>query len=124
MKDCGAPGNQLVLAPNGDLGVCQAFLPSRKFYSFNINTDKDIGYDRLVGEWKNRYSLNMDECLDCEALGICGGGCPYNSYVNTGSIWSLDERMCKHNKEFIDWLMWDIYDNQQSPKRTKFITSS
>jgi len=110
LKDCGAPGNQIVLAPNGDIGPCQGFLASRKYYTMNINESPDLQKDSSFNEWKDRYAINMDECLDCEALGICGGGCPYNSYVNKGSIWEVDERICDHNKTFLNWLLWDLHD--------------
>tara|TARA_Y100000310_G_C20663053_1_gene805873 strand:- start:804 stop:2084 length:1281 start_codon:yes stop_codon:yes gene_type:complete len=112
IKDCGAPGNQIVLSPNGDIGPCQAFLPSRKYFTQNIhNKDVNLQKDPSFKEWSKRYPLNIEECLDCEAIGICGGGCPYNSYINKGSIWELDERMCIHNKKFLKWLLEDLYSS-------------
>lgn len=107
LKDCGAPGNQIVLAPNGDIGPCQGFLPSRKYFTQNINRSPNLIDDISFNEWSKRYPVNMKECIDCEALGICGGGCPYHSSLRNGSIWELDERMCKHNKLLIDWLVWE-----------------
>ncbi len=116
LKDCGAPGNQIVLAPNGDIGPCQGFLTSRKYYTMNIDKFPDLQKDSSFKEWKDRYAVNMDECLDCEALGICGGGCPYSSYVNKGSIWEVDERICDHNKTFLNWLLWDLHDSRANLK--------
>jgi len=113
LKDCGAIGNQIVVAPNGDVGPCQAFLPSRKYFNQNINKGPiNLEDCTSFGEFKKRYPISMKECLDCEAIGICGGGCPYQAYVSKGSIWELDERMCKHNKKFLNWLLWDLYDSK------------
>jgi len=111
LKDCGAPGNQIVLAPNGDIGPCQAFLPSKKYFTQNVNNAPTIANDLSFNEWSKRYPMNMDVCFDCVALGICGGGCPYQSYLQNGTIWGLDNRMCTHNKLLIDWLVWDNYDS-------------
>jgi len=113
LKDCGAIGNQMVLSPDGDVGPCQAFLPSRKYFNQNI-TKGEINLEEKssFGQFKDRYPMNMKECLDCEAIGICGGGCPYQSYLKTGSIWGLDQRMCIHNKKFLNWLLWDLYDSK------------
>lgn len=117
LKDCGAPGNQIVLAPNGDIGPCQAFLPSRKYFDQNIDKNPCLECNSF-SEWKQRYPININECLDCEAIGICGGGCPYQSYLSTGSIFGLDKRMCTHNKQFLDWLLWDLFDSQDGKSKS------
>jgi len=62
-------------------------------------------------EWNKRTPLNMPECQDCVALGICGGGCPMNAYSNNHSIWALDERFCVHAKMTLEWLIWELYTN-------------
>jgi len=56
----------------------------------------------------------MPECQGCFALGICGGGCPYQSELETGSIWGLDKRFCIHAKMTLEWLVWDLYKQTQA----------
>ncbi|RJO65972.1 MAG: radical SAM protein [Myxococcales bacterium] len=108
LKDCGAPGQQIVLAPDGDIGVCHGFLSSRRYFTYNIHRNPDPPLDEIFRDWYGRYPLQMDACADCIALGICGGGCPYQSHVKEGSLWALDKRMCMHNKKFVEWLLWDV----------------
>lgn len=60
-----------------------------------------------------RSPLNMPECQDCPALGICGGGCPYQSELEMGSIWALDKRFCIHAKMTLEWLIWDLFKQTQ-----------
>ena len=48
------------------------------------------------------------------ALGICGGGCPFQAEITTGSIWGLDERFCVHAKMTLEWLIWDLYSQMKS----------
>ena len=110
LKDCGGVGNQIVVAPDGRIGPCHAFLQQEKYFYASITKPEDVLDNPTFMEWSSRYPLNMHQCISCEALGICGGGCPYQAYISKGSIWELDERMCRHNKDFLSWLLWDIYD--------------
>lgn len=113
MFDCAAAGgNQIVFAPNGDIGICHGFIGNRKFFVSNIYNDCDFSplrCDEYI-EWSKRTPINMEKCQDCYALGICGGGCPLNAYQTHGSIWELDERFCVHSKMTLEWLIWDLYD--------------
>lgn len=106
LKDCGGVGNQLVITPDGYAGPCHGFASSHKYFRpISELKGKDLKKDEVFLEWSNRYPLNMDSCLDCPALGVCGGGCPYNSYLVKGDIKELDERMCKHNRKVLDWII-------------------
>ncbi len=107
--DCGAAGaGQIVIAPDGEVGVCHGFLGSREFFPANVdNIDFDPSTD--FSEWGKRTPLNMPECDDCMALGICGGGCPLNALKNTGSLWGMDQRFCVHSKKTLEWLVWDLF---------------
>jgi len=51
----------------------------------------------------------MPQCFGCEAIGLCGGGCPINAELNFGSIWALDTRFCIHTKSTLEWMIWDQY---------------
>lgn len=109
--DCGAAGaGQIVIAPDGDVGVCHGFLGSREYFSTNVDdVDFDPVSDPTFAEWGKRTPLNMPECDGCMALGICGGGCPLNALKNTGSIWGLDKRFCVHSNKTLEWLVWDLF---------------
>ena len=108
--DCGAAGgNQIVIAPNGDVGICHGFTAERKYFPTNINDDAfDVSRDVIYNEWSTRSPLNMPQCQGCPALGMCGGGCPFQAEIETGSIWNLDERFCVHAKLTLEWLIWDL----------------
>jgi len=109
--DCGATGgNQIVIAPDGSVGICHGFLAERKYFPTNIwDKSFDIENNSVYKEWSMRSPLNMEECQSCSALGICGGGCPFQSEIEKGSIWELDERFCIHAKMTLEWLLWDLY---------------
>ena len=111
--DCAATGgNQIVAAPDGELGICHGFISTRGYFYGNINNGIDkVKYDKVYNEWLRRSPIFMDECMDCAAVAICGGGCPYNAHINTGSIWGKDDRFCIHAKMTLDWLIWKLYEN-------------
>lgn len=113
LYDCGAlGGNQIVIAPDGQVGICHGYLHSREYFPTTIYDDAfNPINDQVFLEWNKRTPINMPRCMSCEALGICGGGCPQNAENNGAnhSIWDLDERFCVHAKKTLEWLIWDLY---------------
>lgn len=108
--DCGVIGNQIVVAPDGQIGVCQDFVKPRQYFKGSVyDDDYDPIVSGLFSEWRKRSPFFMKKCFDCEALGICGGGCPASVELKTGSRWNIDERICSHSKLSLEWLIWDAY---------------
>lgn len=109
--DCGGCGGQIVIAPDGQVGICHAYLGERKFFDFNVHDTKDVDLSNHPDfvEWSKRSPLNMPQCYDCPVLGICGGGCAKNAEVQTGSIWELDHHFCIYAKHTLEWMIWDLY---------------
>ena len=108
---CASGGNQFVIAPDGNIGICHGYLNNRKYFSANV-LDKDFDFRNSTdfAYWKKRSPLFMPECQNCECLGICGGGCPYAADYMHGSIYALDDRFCIHAKKVLKWLMNDLYE--------------
>lgn len=115
LHDCSASGgNQYVISPNGDVGICHAYLYDKKYFPTNIyDTEFRPENNDTFKMWKNRTPILMDECLNCESLGICGGGCPYIAEYNKNSIFELDERFCIHSKRLLNWMITDLYNNMK-----------
>lgn len=109
LKDCGGVGNQLVFFPNGDVGVCEAYLCNRKEIIGNVKGIclEDIEKNEVVKKWTKRYPLNMEDCLYCPAVGICGGGCPFNAETRLRNIYELDKPFCVHTNKLLEWLLKD-----------------
>jgi uncharacterized protein len=107
--DCQATGAQIVCAPNGRLGVCHEGIGAKNFFFGLVSKKFDFHNNSVVKEWKSRAPLNMPQCWDCPALGICGGGCAYGAWLRNGSIWSVDDRFCVHSLMTLKWLIWDLF---------------
>lgn len=108
-RDCCGCGKQVVILPNGKIGVCHAYSGTEEFF-VSPGHEFDPFEHPFWQEWSKRSPINMPQCYDCEALTICGGGCPHNAEMNKGSIWEIDDHFCIHAKETLNWLIWDLYE--------------
>jgi uncharacterized protein len=124
-KDCMGVGGQIVVGPSGQIGPCQAFLGlnDKKYFPLDVRklaaSDKPLSSDTiysnlLFDEWRHRFPFNMNNCTECFAVSICGGGCPYAAAITKGSIWEIDDRVCFQAKNILEWMIWDTYTNMEA----------
>lgn len=115
-KDCAGYGEQLVIAPDGQIGPCHAFTADRKYFGANVNDPGDFNpsTDPTLLEWSRRSPLTMPQCHDCAALGICGGGCAANAENRHGSFWAIDDQFCIHARQVLAWMIAELYQNSKS----------
>ncbi|MHC4399487.1 MAG: radical SAM protein [Planctomycetota bacterium] len=108
-KDCLGVGGQIAVAPDGSAGPCQGFLGEPEYFPLNVFRLDPSPYDHpLFQEWTRRFPLNFEECLECPAVSICGGGCPLAALREVGSVWEIDRRICSQVKPIHEWLVWDL----------------
>lgn len=118
-SDCGGCGLQVVVAPDGQTGVCQAFYGNRKYFVSEPLESFEPEKHEYWKEWRKRSPFTMKQCEGCIAFGNCGGGCPYNAHKRKGSIWELDERFCVHAKQTVKFLIKDLWQKEYEPKEEK-----
>lgn len=107
---CASGGNQYIIDPSGNIGICHGYLNNGKFFSDNVsNANYDFRDNDVFHFWRNRTPLRMEQCKDCECIGICGGGCPYAADFMHGSIYEVDDRFCIHAKKVLQWMIKDVY---------------
>ena len=112
-SDCAATtGGQIVIAPNGQVGICHGCLHNKQYFVAHIDDDDFVAVkDKNFIEWSQLTPFNHEECMECPALGICGGGCPINAmHLKPGNtIHSIDERFCVHSKKTLEFFIRDLY---------------
>lgn len=112
-SDCGATGGgQIVISPNGQVGICHGCLFDKKYFVSDISDNDFIAInDPTFIEWSKLTPLNNEMCCSCPALGICGGGCPINAMnlKPENTIHSIDERFCVHSKKTLEFFINDLY---------------
>lgn len=111
-QSCGAVGlNQITIQPNGDVCICQGDSRSSKQTIGNINLDKieEMIHSPKVAQWQNYYTVCRKECKYCEAIFVCGGGCPLQAEALFGSRKLLDKPSCIFYKKFLRWYLQKYY---------------
>lgn len=112
-SDCAATaGGQIVIAPNGQVGICHGCLYNKQYFVSHVDDETfDATKDPNIIEWSQLTPVNQLDCLDCPALGICGGGCPVNAmHLKPGNtIHSIDKRFCAHSKKTLEFFINDLY---------------
>ncbi|MBI4214923.1 GNAT family N-acetyltransferase [archaeon] len=109
VKDCSGCGNEIAVAPDGSIGPCHAFISSKQNFTMMPANEEALVQNPIWAEWNKRCPANTKYCLDCPAISICGGGCPYYSFVTAGSIWNIDERICVLANHALSWLVREAY---------------
>lgn len=119
LKECGAYGNQIVVAPDGRIGPCHAFIGTRDYFVGNVHdTTFDPRNNEIFQQWNDRNPFRMSECQDCPFITLCGGGCAYQAFVLHGNINQKDDRICEHIQELVDWLLNDLWNKQKISEKS------
>lgn len=112
-SDCAATsGSQIVITPDGGVGLCQGCTETREYFLGNIY-DKNLNIKNTpqILAWNKAIPIFKEACRNCPALGICGGGCPINAKKinNVESINSIDYSFCIHAKKILSFLIEELY---------------
>lgn len=110
--NCGAVGlNQITVQPNGDVCICQGDSKSSETKVGNIITDSisEILNNPNNEQWLKMFTVGRKECQYCEAISICGGGCPLQAEALFGKRTDLDKATCIYYKKSLKWLLVKYY---------------
>ena len=109
--DCTGCGTQIYYSPKGFMGPCQAFYWTTE-EQIPLDPNLKVSVHPLWEKWARRTPYRIKDCFNCEALGVCGGGCPYNSYILHKDINALDKNYCKFMKRIMQRLIRYYYDTE------------
>lgn len=106
--DCSAYGGQIVIQPDGMVSNCPA---SSKYNIKHIDKCGEnfrIWNISSIRKWHERLPLYNSKCLNCKAISICGGGCPWDVEEVKGNIFQRDESTCIFSRKFFKFLIWNL----------------
>lgn len=115
LLDCNGYGEQIVIQPDGWVSNCHA---SAKYNIMHIDDWPRgllIGNISRVKDWRKRLPLYNEECLNCEAVSICGGGCPWGAAERTGDSFKKDKSFCVYTKKLFEFIL------KEDCKRNKIV---
>lgn len=108
VRRCNAGVNKFSISPEGKIYPCDSFLGIEEYCLGNVYN----GFNNVFYEFRSKRNDNIEKCKECWAKYICGGDCFYHAYLNTGSPWIPDEKVCIVTKEIIKMcvsLIVDLY---------------
>ncbi|MFQ6118335.1 MAG: radical SAM protein [Methanosarcinales archaeon] len=98
INDCPACGGRLVALPGKKMGICEGAIGIDRFFSKDIKESL-----KMASNWYFTSPLFDKKCSDCLALGLCGGGCPFDGYLQKEEVGRKDERRCFFIKKTVRW---------------------
>lgn len=105
-------GAMIRILPDGNITLCENMGLRKLFQICNVN-DTELAVAKIIQDkkfinWYSRCTNNRYECLSCRAYAICGMGCPYDAYLQSGTIDNIEQRNCVISKQLIDWYLQQI----------------
>ena len=90
--------------PDRKLGICEGAIGIDNYFFDKIETVSEMS-----ANWYLTSPLFNKECGSCLALGLCGGGCPFDGYLQEKDISHKDKRRCIFIKKIIEWGLYNFY---------------
>lgn len=114
IQSCGAQGlNQIAVLPDGSVTICHGDSRKRDEIIGNIIHENISEIISKTEKWKDLYTIDHYECLQCEALYVCGGGCPQQSKILFNDAKAVDKSACVFYKSYLKWLLSHYYDRSE-----------
>ncbi|MBW2052118.1 MAG: SPASM domain-containing protein, partial [Deltaproteobacteria bacterium] len=83
---------------------CETFLGRSQFYLGDVkNGFSKTKYNKFE-KWilsQGQFRIDNEDCRNCFAKMLCGGGCYAESFNNTGTLRALDEISCAFVRETV-----------------------
>lgn len=109
VHECQAQGRGFTVDPRGKIGPCKS-LVINDIVSIPMAEEIIIKDIPVFSNWAERSPLRTDECSMCPAVGLCGGGCAYDSYVRyNGNFQHMDESVCGFTQVILKYLIQEMY---------------
>lgn len=111
LNECQAQGRGLTVDSRGKIGVCKSLLVADRVAMDIDQIPEDLSSVDIFKRFAARSPFTMKQCAGCNVIGVCGGGCTYDSFaVNDGDITRIDPRVCDYAHKVVDFLVWDLFD--------------
>jgi|GEM_PF-716695 len=111
--DCAAVGrNQISISPNGDMRICHSDYLDEENLIGNIMENNIHDIKNMKNTCFDYPPIMNNDCIECEAIHICGGGCPIQAkhYFKDKKKY-IDKAYCLYNKTILDWFLQYSYNN-------------
>lgn len=110
--DCGAAaGTTINLDARGRVGPCKSFLVLDELASgMQIQRMNQGTRLPIMDALQKRSPVYEVKCWSCPAISICGKGCAYEAWAESGSMMNIDSRACAYTQLFYRQFIEDLAD--------------
>jgi uncharacterized protein len=102
LKDCASSGGRLVAVPGGTAGTCDCMTVCG---DHGVSIRDCSAVSDILKTFRPLAPVNFQGCLDCSALGVCGGGCRYDAFHASGDLRGVWLERCEFERKFLDWML-------------------
>lgn len=125
--DCGAAaGTTINLDARGRIGPCKSFLVLDELVT-DMRDQIALHGKKLpiVDAMQKRSPVYEAGCWTCPGIAICGKGCAYEAWAESGSMMNIDSRACVYTQLFHRQFIEDLADflSQKSSRQSFYIPS-
>jgi uncharacterized protein len=106
--ECPAAFGRIVVMPNGEIGVCEGAIGYDGFFFEESNWDE---LEKERKKWKQCLPVFDPRCQTCQAVSLCGGGCPLDGYFQDGNLSNYGSIRCQFSKAILDTILYKISEN-------------
>lgn len=102
-------GCMIRILPDGVVTLCEN-MGLRGMYQIGNVNEVGVQLSHMMEtqqflQWYRRSTNDYSECMGCLAYGICGMGCPYDAYLQSGTINAIEQRGCYISKQAVSWYL-------------------
>lgn len=99
---CGAQAKMIAIDKNGDIYPCHRFVSTKEMCIGNVEKGLD---KNKISETGEALLLSRSNCSSCWAVVLCGGGCPFENYMENAVICKPNTFSCKANQSLLEYMM-------------------
>ncbi|MBU7014884.1 MAG: radical SAM protein [Theionarchaea archaeon] len=95
---CSAHFQTFSFDPFGDIYCCPRAVGDRTFSVGQFIPE--LKFNEKFEDWMNRDVLSIPRCRTCDVALMCGGGCAYEAYLQSGTLF---EGYCEKYRAFLEY---------------------
>jgi uncharacterized protein len=95
---CSAHFQTFSFDPFGDIYCCPRAVGDKTFSIGQFLPE--LRFNKNFEDWMNRDVLSIPRCKTCDVALLCGGGCAYEAYLQSGTLF---EGYCQQYRAFLEY---------------------
>jgi|GEM_PF-6229375 len=120
-KPCSACGAQMVISPDNYVGPCQAYINSKKYFTYinKIKSKQDLLKNKYFELWRKIDKISSKKCFGCEIMPLCMDDCIIDRKNYNKDFLLPTSLQCAFRKKMVEILVKRLVNKQPLQFDTK-----